>query len=167
MPIARAALSALALALTLGACAGDDDAAGGATADTTLAAPTPTPTTTATTPATAANRIAFVPVGNSTLTGDVGVEGDGNGTEVDVTIRNSTDGAVHKGHIHTGTCSAPGGVVAPLDDVTIDGDRDGDADTDVAIPMATVMNGQHIVVYHVAGGTPGAPALCAAIPAHN
>jgi hypothetical protein len=28
------------------------------------------------------------------------------------------------------------------------------------------MNGQHIVVYHEAGGTPGAPVACAAIPAH-
>ena len=106
-------------------------------------------------------------MGTSTLTGDLRVEGEDNGTEIDVTIRNSTEGAVHKGHVHSGTCSTIGGVVAPLGDITIDGDRDGDSETDLAIPMATVMNGQHIVVYHEANGAPGAPAVCVAIPAHS
>lgn len=165
MSIVRAACSTLALALVLGACAGDDDAADRVATDTTLSTTPPAPAPDA--QEASANRIAFTPVGTSTLTGDVGVEGDDNGSEIAVTIRNSTDGAVHKGHIHTGTCSTIGGVVAPLGDVTIDGDRDGDAESNVAIPMATVMNGQHIVVYHEAGGTPGAPALCVAIPAHS
>jgi hypothetical protein len=163
MPIARATCSALALVLVLGACSGGDDAADRVAADTTLSTTPPASTT----PAAGANRIAFTPVGSSTLAGDISVEGDDNGTEIDVTIRNSVDGAVHKGHVHSGTCSTIGGVVAPLGDITIDGDRDGDSETDVQIPMATVMNGQHIVVYHEAGGTPGAPAVCVAIPAHS
>lgn len=166
MPIARAACSALALVLALGACAGDDDAADRVATDTTLSTTTPAAPAPDAQDA-SANRIAFTPVGTSTLAGDISVEGDDNGSEIDVTIRNSTDGAVHKGHVHTGTCSAIGGVVAPLGDVTIDGDRDGDSETDLALPMATVMNGQHIVVYHEAGGTPGAPAVCVAIPAHT
>lgn len=166
MPIARTACSTLAVALMLGACAGGDDAADPVAGDTTLSTtPVPAPVTTPG-QGTAANRIAFTPVGGSTLAGDVGVDGDDNGTRIDVTIRNSADGAVHKGHVHSGTCSTIGGVVAPLDDVTVDGDREGNAQAQVQIPMATVMNGQHIVVYHEAGGTPGAPAVCVAIPAH-
>lgn len=166
MPIARTAFSTLALVVLLGACAGTDDAADPVAGDTTLS------TTPAAIPAatpgqdSAANRIAFTPVGTATLAGDIAVDSEGNGTRIDVTIRNSTDGAVHKGHVHSGTCSTIGGVVAPLEDVTIDGDRDGDARTVVQIPMMTVMDGQHIVAYHEAGGTPGAPVVCAAIPGH-
>ncbi|MBA3890569.1 MAG: hypothetical protein H0X64_08555 [Gemmatimonadaceae bacterium] len=113
-----------------------------------------------------ANRLTFTAVGSSALTGDISVEEENGGTEIDVTIRNSTDGAVHKGYVHSGTCASIGAVVAPLNDIRIDGDRDGDSETQLQLPMATVMNGQHTVVYHEAGGNPGAPAVCVAIPAH-
>lgn len=159
-----ATAATLALALLTGACAGKDDAADDLEMQPP-AATTPAPGATADTAA--SNAIAFTPVGGSTLAGDVDVEEEGSGTKVEVSIRNSTDGAVHKGHVHSGTCASPGPVVAPLGDVTIDGDRNGESETTLQLPMMTVMNGQHIVAYHAAGGNPGAPVLCVAIPAHS
>lgn len=166
MTIARTAATAttLALALFAGACGGKADEA----EDLEMqppAATTPTPAPAA--DSAAGNRLAFTPVGASTLTGEVDVEEEGAGTKVEVKIANSTDGAVHKGHIHSGTCAAPGAVVAPLGDITIDGDRNGESETTLQLPMMTVMNGQHIVAFHAAGGNPGAPVLCVAIPAHS
>ena len=161
MTLVRNACSALALALLVGACAGGDEEA-----DTTLAM-TPAADSMTPAPAPASNAIAFAPVGGATVTGEVEIDGDGAKTEVDVTIRNSVDGAVHQGHIHSGNCAAPGPIVAPLPAITIDGDRDGDADATLDLPTATVMNGQHIVAYHEAGGNPGATILCVAIPART
>lgn len=165
MSFARAACSSVALILVLGACAGDDDATDAVGRDTTIST-SPATIPAGTPPAADPNRLAFTPVGGSALAGDVSVEGDDAGTVVQATIRSSTDGAVHKGHVHSGTCSSIGGVVAPLDDIRIGGDGSGSAESKLQLPMATVMNGQHVVAYHAAGGTPGAPAVCAAVPAH-
>lgn len=163
MTFTRAAATAATLALTLvaSACAGDDDAAGDLETQPPAAA-TQTPLPSA--DSMAGTTLAFTPVGGSALAGEVNIEEEGAGTKVEVKIRNSTDGAVHKGHIHTGTCSALGAPVAPLADVTIGGNREGEAETTVQLPMMTVMDGQHIVAYHAADGT---PVVCTAIPAHT
>lgn len=159
-----ATAATIVLALLTAGCGSKDDAADDLEMQPP-AAVTPAPGTMP--DSAASNAIAFTPVGGSTLAGDVDVEEEGSGTKVEVSIRNSADGAVHKGHIHSGTCAAPGAVVAPLGDIRIDGDRNGESETTLQLPMMTVMNGQHIVAYHEAGGNPGAPVLCVAIPAHT
>lgn len=70
----------------------------------------------------------------------------------------------HQGHIHRGTCDNLGGVVQPLQPVDAPQGGQGTSNSTVGIPPATVMNGQHIVVYHTVGGSPGAPVVCANIP---
>ena len=160
MKSAHTAGAVLVLALFASACVDDTDTTDDL--DIPPASETVTPTPIDDMPA---RTIAFTALGGSPLMGDVEVEGDDSNTDIAVTIRNSADGAVHKGHIHTGTCDAPGAVVVPLDDVTIDSDLEGESDTSLDLPLATVMNGEHIVAYHEAGGDPGTPVVCAAIPA--
>lgn len=106
-------------------------------------------------------------VGDSPITGDVEIDDEDGRTTLNVHLRGSTAGSVHKGHVHTGTCDAPGEAVAPLADITIGDNGEGTSENDLDLPMMTVMNGQHIVAYHEAGGDPGAPVVCAAIPAHQ
>jgi hypothetical protein len=107
-----------------------------------------------------------VPVGESGITGDVELTALNGETEVRVTLRNAPEGT-HRGHVHEGTCEAPGGVVAPLTAVTTDATGTGQAATTLELGIMTLMNGNHIVLYHEAGGEPGAPVACATIPAHT
>lgn len=87
-------------------------------------------------------------------------------TQVTVSLQGPADAAgVHQGHIHSGTCEQLGGVVVPLPPVTVD-DGVGSATSTVAADAMSLMDGQHIVVYHQAGGTPGSPVVCGQIPAH-
>jgi hypothetical protein len=159
---------ALVLPFALAACAPADDEApvdeAGAPAET----PAPTTPPAATT-GMDEMQAAFTPIGESTLGGEVRIddENDGQATRVAVTITGSTAGAVHQGMIHSGTCDAPGGVVAQLDPITIGEDGTGTATTTANVATMTVANGSHIVVYHAADGSPGAPVVCAAIPAHT
>ncbi|MGH7445018.1 MAG: hypothetical protein ACREKM_09085 [Longimicrobiales bacterium] len=106
-------------------------------------------------------------VGGSQVTGDIEIDDDAGQLAVNVHLRNSTDGAVHQGHIHTGTCDALGSVVEPLAEVTVGSDGEGTSENTVMIPMATVLDGQHVVAFHEAGGNPGASIVCAAIPAQG
>ena len=69
--------------------------------------------------------------------------------------------------MHTGTCDSPGEVVVPLESVSVDATGAGTSTSTVQVPLATVMNGQHIVAVHEAGGNPGNPIACAAIPQHS
>lgn len=111
--------------------------------------------------------VAMEPVGGSMLTGQVEIDDDNGNTGIDVQVEGSTEGAVHQGHIHTGSCEAPGAVVQPLQPVTIGDDGEGTSENDLQLAYTTVTDGQHIVVFHQAGGNPGAPALCVAIPSHE
>jgi len=164
-----AALSAAAiLPFALAACGPADDAAMTDDAGAPAATPAPaeTPAATMDMPEMTA---AFTPVGESTLGGEVVIDDadDGQATEVTVRLTGSTAGAVHQGHIHTGTCDAPGSAVQPLDPITVGEDGSGEITTTVNIPTMTVANGSHIVAYHEANGSPGATVVCAAIPAHQ
>jgi hypothetical protein len=163
-----AALSAaLFLPFALVACGPADDADVDAGDD--LGAPAATPAPEPAAPDMAEMTTAFAPVGGSTIGGEVVIddENDGQATEVTVRLTGSTAAAVHQGHIHTGTCDAPGEAVAPLEPITVGDDGNGESTVTVQIPTMTVANGSHIVVYHEANGAPGAPVVCAAIPAHT
>jgi hypothetical protein len=165
LPRKLTVLLALALLpLGVSACAGEAE---DETLDEELGEPaaTPAPATPAATdmqPMTAQ----FTALNNSGVAGSIEVDDEGEQTKVKVTLTGSQANAVHQGHIHAGTCDAPGAVVIPLQPVTIGDDGSGEVESTVAVAPATAFNGQHIVLYHEAGGAPGAPIACAAIPQH-
>ena len=165
-----------ALPFALAACGGGDEAAEGA-ADTPAVVPSAETgsTTTPSAPAdtgmsgaqTMGGAVTMNAVGNSGLNGQAQFMDHGQGqTMVTVTLTGQGSGT-HSGHIHQGTCDAPGSVVAPLQDVTL-ANATGSATSTVQMPLATVMDGQHIVAYHTgAGANPGPPAVCGQIPAQQ
>ena len=108
--------------------------------------------------------VQFTPLNESGILGDVEVSANGESSNVRVTLRSSQPEVTHQGHIHMGTCEEPGSVMAPLNAITTDAAGTGTTTSTVALPVATVANGQHIVLYHQAGGEPGTPVVCAAIP---
>lgn len=112
-----------------------------------------------------AQTLAMNSVGGSQVTGDVEIDDQAGQLMVNVHLTNSSDGAVHQGHIHTGTCEAPGAVVQPLGEVTIGADGTGMSENTVTADITTLLDGQHVVAFHEAGGEPGATIVCAAIPA--
>lgn len=164
-----------ALPFALAACGGGDEegtAEGGA--DTMSATGTMTDTTTA--PAAMADTgmagasamggaVTMNAVGSSGVTGQAQFMEHGTGQTM-VTVNLTAQGnSTHSGHIHTGTCEAPGDVVVPLQDVTL-ANGTGSSSSTIEVPLATVMNGQHIVAYHQGqGAEAGAPVVCGAIPA--
>ena len=79
-----------------------------------------------------------------------------------VQLSGLTPGA-HPGHIHAGTCEAPGEVVQPLPVITADANGAGTADTTLTLDATTVMDGQHIIAYH---GDGGAPVACGSLMGH-
>ncbi len=103
--------------------------------------------------------------GGSGAGGEVTVTDRGAETEVMVRLTGTEGGGTHPGHIHAGTCAAPGEVVQPLTEITTDATGTGTMTTTVAVAPASVMDGQHVVQYHQAGGGPGI--ACAAIPQHG
>lgn len=160
-----------ALPFALGACGGGGDAANGGT-DTTTALPsadsgvtTTTPTPADTGMAAMGSAVTMNAVGGSGVTGQAQFMDHGGGQTM-VTVNLTGQGSsTHSGHIHTGTCDAPGQVVAPLQDVTL-ANGTGTSTSTVNVPLATVMNGQHIVAYHQGqGASAGAPVVCGQIPA--
>jgi hypothetical protein len=168
------ALAALPFALT--ACGGgDDEAAEGTATDTTTAtmsmdSATTTPMATDTGMGGAqamGGAVTMNAVGNSGVTGQAQFMDHAQGQTM-VTVNLTAQGnTTHSGHIHTGTCDAPGDVVAPLQDITL-ANGTGSSSSTVPAPLATVMNGQHIVAYHASSGAnPGAPVVCAQIPAQQ
>lgn len=164
-----------ALPFALAACGGADeevavgDADGVAVVPAEGAAPvTPMPADTgmgATTPV--AGTVTMNPVGTSGVSGQAQFMEHG-GTETMVMVNLTAQGnSTHSGHIHQGTCDAPGEVVVPLQDITL-ANGTGSSSSTIQVPLATVMNGQHIVAYHEsAGENPGAPVVCGAIPAQQ
>jgi hypothetical protein len=106
-------------------------------------------------------------VGSSGVTGQAQFMDHGAGqTMVTISLNGQGSGS-HSGHIHQGTCDAPGQVVAPLQDVTL-ANGTGTSTSTVAVPLGTVMNGQHIVAYHQSSGeSAGPPVVCGQIPAQQ
>jgi hypothetical protein len=161
-----------ALPLALAACGGGDDAAEGGN-DTTSVLSLPDSGTMPTTPMTADSGMGgTAPMGNAVTMNAVGTSGvtgqamfTEQGAQTMVMVNLTAQGnTTHSGHIHTGTCDAPGAVVVPLQDVTL-ANGTGNSSSTIEVPLATVMNGQHIVAYHAGSGADaGAPVVCGAIP---
>lgn len=104
---------------------------------------------------------------NSGVTGQGTITPMGGETQVMVMLNAAAGGTTHQGHVHQGTCDSPGSVVQPLEPITLDGTGSGSMTATAPLDPNTVMNGQHIIVYHEAGGNPGAPIVCGAIPMHS
>jgi hypothetical protein len=162
-----------ALPLALAACGGGDDAAEGDAETTTvaadsgaMAAPAPMPGDTGMSGAMpAGNAVTMNAVGGSGVTGQATFMEQGAGQTMVMVNLTAQGNTTHSGHIHTGTCDAPGAVVVPLQDVTL-ANGTGSSSSTIEVPLATVMNGQHIVAYHAgAGESAGAPVVCGQIPA--
>jgi hypothetical protein len=167
-----------ALPLTLAACGGGDAEGGAEGADTTaMAAPTEGGATVTPAPmpadsamagqSTPASAVQMTALNNSGVTGQTQVMAHGDGeTMVTVTLQGQGTGT-HPGHIHSGTCDSLGPVVAPLESVTM-ANGTGTSTSTVKVPMATVMNGQHVVNFHAGSGENAmAPVSCGAIPAQS
>jgi hypothetical protein len=165
-----------ALPFALAACGGGDEEAVEGGADTTAMGTmtdTTAPMNTGTMPADTGmagaqgmgGAVTMNAAGGSGVTGQAQFMDHGSGSTM-VTVNLTAQGSsTHSGHIHTGTCDAPGPVVVPLQDVTL-ANGTGSSSSTIQVPLATVMNGQHIVAYHASSGeNPGAPVVCGTIPA--
>jgi hypothetical protein len=160
---------ALALPLAMGACGGANDAdetpeiGAQPSAETTPPAAT-TPAPTDMQPMTAD----FTGLNDSPASGTLQLRPtSATQTEVVVNLQGFAAAGAHEGHIHMGTCAAPGQVVAPLQPVNVDAAGAGTSTSTVDQALMSIADGNHIVAYHAAGGDPGAPVVCAAIPAHT
>jgi hypothetical protein len=103
-------------------------------------------------------------VEDSPMGGSIYIDGTGDQPIISVSLRGAVEG-VHQGHVHTGTCASPGRAVAPLEPIDTNANGNGESITTVELPLQTLTDGAHIVVYHEADGAPGAPIICGQIPA--
>ena len=148
----------------------EDDPTDGAAADTATATVSAAPPVAMDTAAHAAMAPMMVPMtalGGSGVSGEATLTEAAGQTQVAVRLAGFQPSSSHSGHVHQGTCDAPGAPVAPLQDVVADASGAGQATSTVAIPTSVAMNGQHIIAYHQASGeNMGPPVVCGAIPGH-
>jgi hypothetical protein len=149
----------LALPLVLAACAADEEAEVDTMEMDTATAPMAAPPMEAGMGA-MATTVTLAAVGESGVTGEATLTPSGDQTEVMVRLMGLEPNSTHPGHIHQGTCAAPGAVVAPLQDITADATGAGTMTTTVPVAADSVTAGQHIVAYH---GDGGAPVVCGEI----
>jgi hypothetical protein len=69
------------------------------------------------------------------------------------------------GHIHTGTCDNIGPVAFPLEPVNAQ--QGGTSTSTINATAEQLMDGQHVIAYHEAGGNPGRPVTCGEIRGHG
>jgi hypothetical protein len=103
-------------------------------------------------------------VEDSPMGGSIYIDGTGDRPIISVSLRGAVEG-VHQGHVHIGTCDSPGSAVAPLEPIDTNANGNGESITTVELPLQRLTDGAHVVVYHEAGGSPGAPIICGQIPA--
>jgi hypothetical protein len=145
----------LAVALLAAACGNGPDTA----QDAPAPAATPDPQ-----PAPAESLMAdLTPLDDSGVDGSVHIDVAGEQPVITVSLRNAAEG-VYQGHVHGGSCANRTRAIVPLQAVTVGADGSGAATSTVELDAATLLDGNHIVVYHEAGGSPGASITCAEIP---
>jgi hypothetical protein len=132
---------------------GDDFAQPPATPD--LQQPEPAGSTTA----------SLVALDGSAIGGSVYIDAGTERATITVSLRNAPEGTL-QGHIHGGTCADRTRAIMPLEPIDVDADGTGSSTSTVEMPAETLYDGQHIVVYHEAGGAPGASIVCAEIPGY-
>lgn len=146
----------LALPLVLAACGGDggEDSAAVDEAMEAIDEVMPPMPTTAT----------LTPLGDSGVNGEAVLMPMGAESEVTVSLAGLAPGTSHPGHIHEGTCAAPGPVILPLSEITADGNGAGSMSVVAPIAADSALAGEHIILYHGEGGT---PIVCAELAAHT
>lgn len=155
----------LPLVVMLAACPRDTTQDDVVITDDPAAAPAPevAPETGPPLDRTAMQTAVFEEVGGSGVSGAVTVTDRGAQTEFSVEVTGAPANATLPGHVHSGTCDNIGGVVQPLESIATDAGGAGSTTATVDLAPMTVMDGQHVVVYH---GEAGAPIACAEIPTH-
>jgi hypothetical protein len=155
----RYLIATLALAAGLGACHKNYDAESPAPAYKASASDS--------TGRAMAHTVQLQSENNSGITGTAVLTPSGSDTKVTLTLAppagGSASGQAHVAHIHTGTCAAPGPVVAPLGTVAATGQTFAPLSKTVNIPAATLMDGQHIVAAHATEADTSPTVACAAI----
>ncbi len=132
-------------------------------ADAPMPAPEPAPPA----PTTAEQTAMFEPLNESGISGQLVASAEGMQTRVQVMLAGAPSNATLQGHIHEGTCDAPGAVIMPLQSVETDDTGSGESTSTVDVDPATAFDGNHIVAYHEPGGDPGATVTCATLPRSN
>jgi hypothetical protein len=105
----------------------------------------------------------MVALEGSGVTGEVHVEPANGGSLVRVMLTGAPQGVL-QGHIHGGTCMERTRALMPLEPVTTDPAGSGESMTTLDVAIETLLDGNHIVVYHEAGGAPGASVVCGELP---
>lgn len=160
-------LALLAFPLMMVGCEADDptvDTMG--TADTTAMATSPATGMDTGAAQGMASTVALQPLAESGVSGEATLTETGQQMQVMVRLVGSEPDARHEGHIHQGTCDDIGPVVVPLQPVQVDAQGSGTSTSTVDLPMQDAADGQHLISYHAAGGSPGPPVTCGEIPAH-
>jgi hypothetical protein len=158
-------VAVFAVSLGLAAC----PAGGDRTTDTAVMTDTARPGATATQPAPQMDgmeRVDMRPVAGSNVSGEASITGDAQNTQIMVQLTGGQPGD-KQGHIHQGRCDNIGPVAFPLESVNVQAGGTGSSTSTVNAPMTAVMDGNHLIAYHEAGGNPGAPVVCGDIPRHG
>jgi hypothetical protein len=104
-----------------------------------------------------------MPSAEETLTGTVEIAGKGRSSSVTVRLNQGTGRTSYDGAIRLGDCSQLGATVASLIPATLDSLGVGASQSDITIPMDSLVNTRMAVVY----GRGGRPAACGAIPQYG
>ena len=163
------------LPLGIAVCGGGDTQDGAAVEDTTQAgtvatAPATTPQEplpegnvsgpgTGTAMAPTAGGVMMNAVNNSGVSGAI-VLAERGGAPVMVRLMGVQGPGTLQGYVHGGSCENLGGVVAPLEPITVDNTGMGSSTSNVNLALGALTDGNHVVSYHQPGGNPGAPVVC-------
>lgn len=98
--------------------------------------------------------------GESGVSGDARVMPAGDSVRIALSLTGLTEGQSYPAHVHTGTCSAGGGVDQPLSPVT--GQAGGTGSSTSTLAASLFADTTHFVQVHGSGGTPVA---CGDLPA--
>jgi hypothetical protein len=106
------------------------------------------------------------PMGGSGVSGTAVLTAVGNTTQISLSASGFAPNTSHATHIHTGTCANQGPVQFPLPDLTADASGNATATTTLNVPLASLMDGNHMVQTHVTTGANFGPGIaCGDIPA--
>jgi hypothetical protein len=147
--------SSLLLALLAAAC--------GNGADTAREAPAPAAVPDAQSAPAESVMADLIPLDGSGVDGSVHIDVAGDRPVITVSLRNAAEG-IYQGHVHGGSCANRARSIVALQPVHAGADGAGSSTSTVDLDEATLFDGNHIVVYHEAGGSPGASITCAEIP---
>jgi hypothetical protein len=109
--------------------------------------------------------IPLVPVTDSGINGRLLLLERGEQTEVTLQLRGAAGSGTHQAHVHRGDCNALGPAIVALEPVVTDDSGSGSSSSMIDIAMDDLVDGEHLVAAHEAGGDPGSPVVCGGIPA--